>query len=72
MDATHLRWFTRETIREFFERLGFKITVMDHTVNIDLAEYSRRAPWRWLRRDIRRKLVVCWPGCGEDSSDANI
>ena len=25
MDATHLRWFTRRTIREFFERLGFKL-----------------------------------------------
>lgn len=57
MDATHLRWFTRETICEFFERLGFKITAMDHTVNIDLPDYSRRAPWRWLRPAIRSKLV---------------
>jgi methionine biosynthesis protein MetW len=57
MDATHLRWFTRETIREFFERLGFKITAMDHTVNIGLPDYSRRAPWRWLRPPFRRSLV---------------
>ena len=57
MDATHLRWFTRETICEFFERLGFKITAMDHTVNIDLPDYYRRVPWRWLRRATRRKLV---------------
>jgi methionine biosynthesis protein MetW len=57
MDATHLRWFTRETIREFFEHLGFAITAMDYTVNIDLPEYGQRAPWRWMRLGIRRRLV---------------
>jgi len=57
MDATHLRWFTRRTIREFFERLGFEVTAMSHTVNISLPDYSRRAPWRWLRPGLRRRLV---------------
>ena len=57
MDATHLRWFTRRTIREFVERLGFEITALDHTVNIGLPDYSRRAPWRWLRPGLRRRVV---------------
>jgi methionine biosynthesis protein MetW len=57
MDATHLRWFTRRTIREFFERLGLQITALDHTVNIALPDYSRRAPWRWMSARFRRSLV---------------
>ena len=57
MDATHLRWFTRRTIREFVERLGFEVTALNHTVNIDLPDYSRRAPWRWLRPGLRRRVV---------------
>lgn len=57
MDATHLRWFTRRTIGEFFERLGFQITALDCTVNIDLPDYKRRAPWRWMSPSFRRRLV---------------
>jgi methionine biosynthesis protein MetW len=57
MDATHLRWFTRRTVREFFERLGFQVTASDCTVNVALADYSRRAPWRWLSSSVRRTLV---------------
>lgn len=66
MDATHLRWFTRRSIREFFERLGFQITALDCTVNIDLPDYKRRAPWRWMSPSFRRRLVgklaAWWPG----------
>jgi methionine biosynthesis protein MetW len=57
MDATHLRWFTRRTVREFFERLGFQITALDCTVNIDLPDYQRRYPWRKMSPAFRRKLV---------------
>jgi methionine biosynthesis protein MetW len=57
MDATHLRWFTRRTIREFFERQGFEVTALSHTVNIGLPDYARRAPWRWLRPGLRRRVV---------------
>jgi methionine biosynthesis protein MetW len=57
MDATHLRWFTRRTIREFFERLGFQLTALDCTVNIGLPDYKRRAPWRWMPPSVRRRLV---------------
>jgi methionine biosynthesis protein MetW len=57
MDATHLRWFTRRTVREFFERLGFQITALDCTVNINLPDYQRRYPWRNMSPAFRRKLV---------------
>jgi methionine biosynthesis protein MetW len=66
MDATHLRWFTRRTIREFFERLGFEISAMSHTVNIELPDFSRRLPWRCVPRSVRKKIVrplaAVWPG----------
>ena len=57
MDATHLRWFTRRTVREFFERLGFQVTALDCTVNINLPDYQRRNPWRRMPHAFRRKLV---------------
>ncbi len=57
MDATHLRWFTRKTIVEFFERAGLRVTALDCTVNAELADYRRRAPWRWLERSRRRRVV---------------
>jgi methionine biosynthesis protein MetW len=57
MDATHLRWFTRRTVREFFERLGFQITALDCTVNINLPDYQRRNPWRRMPHAFRRKLI---------------
>lgn len=70
MDATHLRWFTRKTLRGFFNNLGFAITRMDVTVNNDLPDYQHRAPWRWIKPRVRRKvvggLVSGWPtlfGC---------
>ena len=57
MDATHLRWFTRHSIQDFFKRLGFEITTLSHTVNIGLPDYRQRAPWRWLRPGLRRRVV---------------
>jgi methionine biosynthesis protein MetW len=66
MDATHLRWFTQRTAQEFFERLGFQITAFEYTLNLDLPDYKRRAPWRWmqprLRRRLVRRLAKAWPG----------
>jgi len=66
MDATHLRWFTRRTAQEFFERLGFQITAFEYTLNLDLPDYGRRRPWRWMQPRWRRRLVgrlaKAWPG----------
>jgi hypothetical protein len=57
MDATHLRWFTRKMITEFFERLGFRVTALDCTVNIEMQDYSNRKPWPWLGKPRRRQVV---------------
>ena len=57
MDATHLRWFTRESICKFFVNLGFQITGFDSTANAGLPEYYHRAPWRWFNVGARRRLV---------------
>jgi methionine biosynthesis protein MetW len=66
MDATHLRWFTRKTIREFFELLGFEITALKYSVNIALPDYYKRIPWRWMPLSFRRRfagiLATLWPG----------
>jgi methionine biosynthesis protein MetW len=70
MDATHLRWFTSKTIRQFFERLGFEISAFEYTINIALPDYNKRIPWRWLtvkwRRRLAGNLAKLWPnlfGC---------
>lgn len=70
MDATHLRWFTHDSLRGFFGRLGLEVTAMDQTVMAFLPAYSRRVPWRWLpgriKRSVLRLLVRCFPrlfGC---------
>jgi methionine biosynthesis protein MetW len=57
MDATHLRWFTEATLRSFFERLGFSITGLDYTVNVELPDYGAKTPWRWLNFGNRKKVV---------------
>ncbi len=57
MDATHLRWFTQKTAVNLFERLGFQVGSLDFTVNINLPDYKRRLPWRWLSPSLRRKVV---------------
>lgn len=70
MDATHLRWFTRRTICEFFERLDLRVTAVDFTVGAWHPGYQRHAPWRWIRwrhrASVVRRLVRLWPtlfGC---------
>ncbi len=57
MDATHLRWFTRKTLAEFFQRMGFHVSAMGCTVNINLPEYQANAPWRWLGQPRKRQVV---------------
>ena len=57
MDATHLRWFTRDTIRSFFKNTGFEITGFDYTINIALPDYRNRLPWRWLGTAVSKQIV---------------
>lgn len=70
MDSTHLRWFTRKTIQDFFKRLGFEITGLKYSVNIALPDYNKRVPWKWIPLNIRRRIIgflaALWPnlfGC---------
>jgi len=41
MDAIHLRWFTRPSVRALFEDAGLKVEVPTHTAGASMAVYSR-------------------------------
>ena len=56
-DATHLRWFTAETIRLLFESSGFRVVSLQHTAGVTLPEYEARRPWRWIPRHRRGSLI---------------
>jgi SAM-dependent methyltransferase len=66
MDATHLRWFTRDSIKRFFERLGFEVVYQDYTVFSTISEYRTCKPFRWLEPKLRtavlRRLAKWKPG----------
>jgi methionine biosynthesis protein MetW len=57
MDATHLRWFTHDTLDKFFDNLGFQVTHHLYTVNTGTIDYSRSWPWSWLPGRPRLALV---------------
>jgi 2-polyprenyl-3-methyl-5-hydroxy-6-metoxy-1,4-benzoquinol methylase len=57
MDATHLRWFTHDTLHEFFKNLGFEVTDHLYSVNSFMPEYVYARPWRWVPQRIRRQVV---------------
>jgi hypothetical protein len=70
MDATHLRWFTRNTLHKFFENLGLRVTDHLYTLNTGMGEYNRCRPWKWfpqtMRYRILRQLLKSYPtlfGC---------
>jgi SAM-dependent methyltransferase len=58
MDATHLRWFTTDTLHFFFSNLGFAVTDHLYTVNTGMAEYGA-LPFRWIphKNDVIRLMV---------------
>jgi methionine biosynthesis protein MetW len=69
MDATHLRWFTRKSLRELFARHGFDVVEMDASIGDFLPEYHR-GPMRLvpprIRKLVLRTLVKAMPalfGC---------
>ncbi len=57
MDATHLRWFTHESAKTFFERLGFDVILIDQTIMVDLPAYGKRKPWKWIPRRIKLSIL---------------
>ncbi|MFP5208341.1 MAG: class I SAM-dependent methyltransferase [Acidobacteriota bacterium] len=57
MDATHLRWFTRESLHSFFANLGFVVDKHLYTVNSHMSEYQEAAPWRWMSAHARSRVI---------------
>ena len=56
-DATHLRWFTAESLRRLFESNGLRVVSLEHTAGVTLPEYEVRRPWRWIRPSQRYRLI---------------
>jgi methionine biosynthesis protein MetW len=56
-DATHLRWFTADTVKSLFETNGLRVISLQHTAGVGLPDYSNRRPWRWMSRDCRNAIV---------------
>jgi methionine biosynthesis protein MetW len=56
-DATHLRWFTAESLTRLFEASGLRVVSMQHTAGVALPDYGIRRPWRWMSRDLRDPIV---------------
>jgi len=65
MDATHLRWFTRETLLSFVSSAGFEITDYAGSAGILVPEIETRWPFRWMPVDLRRRFLhsasLRWP-----------
>ena len=58
MDATHLRWFTRQTFGRLFATTGFEVLDLVPTAGVALPVYGRERPWRWLTTYRRRQLLA--------------
>lgn len=70
MDATHLRWFTADSLRALFDACGYCVDTMRHTAGTGLMVYRTATPWRYVpvpsRHWIVRKLARTAPrlfGC---------
>lgn len=70
MDATHLRWFTANSIKLLLESVGLRPVEYRATAGLALSDNFLRRPWRWLRQRPRERLLRAaskhWPtlfGC---------
>jgi methionine biosynthesis protein MetW len=57
MDATHLRWFTRETIEALFTEAGYTVDRYAVAAGLWMPEYTFRRPWSWMSQGLREKIV---------------
>lgn len=57
MDSTHLRWFTRHSLRKLFERTGYEVVTMDSTLGLQLSCYNTDWPFRWMTPSFKRKIA---------------
>jgi hypothetical protein len=60
MDATHLRWFTKRTLRDLFESSGYRVDVIQQTVGIGDPAYHEYFFWRWFRPRRYRIPLIRW------------
>ena len=64
MDATHLRWFTRTSVRRLFDSAGYDIDSFDSAAGGWLGAY-RKSPLRFVseltRSRILSKFCAAWP-----------
>ena len=62
MDATHLRWFTEETIRQLVDQAGMEVVQIRQTAGITLLCYVEtrlvHIPKRWRDAVVRRMAMV--------------
>jgi len=65
MDATHLRWFTRDSIQALLATSGFGTIQYRATAGPGLPENEYRAPLRWLSMSNRTRFLRAaskkWP-----------
>jgi SAM-dependent methyltransferase len=57
MDATHLRWYTRESLVALVENAGFNVARIDCSAGLWMAEYNSR-PLNLIPQRIRRRAVL--------------
>ena len=69
MDATHLRWFTRKTVRRLFETAKLEIVSFQASAGRWMWQYDKKRPWYWFSEERRTILISAltrrWPAlCG--------
>jgi methionine biosynthesis protein MetW len=60
MDATHLRWFTENSVRTLFESSGYRVDTIKHTAGIGAAVYHEMFIWRNFRPRRYRFPLIRW------------
>jgi methionine biosynthesis protein MetW len=56
-DATHLRWFTFQTIQDLLRSQHFEVLAYKPAAGTWMPEY-KAIPWKWLPYRIRRRLIA--------------
>jgi methionine biosynthesis protein MetW len=57
MDATHLRWFTGDSIRSLLTSSGFRVIQYRATASPGLPDNEYRAPLRWLPPNLKARFL---------------
>lgn len=57
MDATHVRWFTKNTLINLVESVGLKVTSIGVTAGKWMPDYCYSKPWKWMSTKARNRIV---------------